>query len=102
MSDEERLHVPVLTLPERVRIGRPFDLVVQIGVRPHPMSADHRIDWIEVALGDQRVAVIDLSEHVAYPIVRVPVIVRAGGVLSARARCTAHGVWITRRDVAVV
>src|SRR5687768_17457335 len=48
LTDEERIHVPVLSLPERVRAGRPFDLVVQIGVRPHEMIAGHRIEWIEV------------------------------------------------------
>jgi superoxide reductase len=101
LSDEERSHVPVLTLPRHVHLGRPFDLVVQIGLRPHDMSAAHHIDWIEVALDDHRVTVIDLTPDVPYPIVRVPIVVHAAGTLIARARCNQHGVWMTRRALAI-
>jgi superoxide reductase len=101
LTDDERVHVPVLSIPERVRAGRAFDLVVQIGVRPHEMTADHHVDWIEVAIDDARVFVTDLSAAVAYPIVRVPIAMRASGALVARARCSQHGVWLTRRDVLV-
>jgi len=101
LSDQERSHVPVLTLPRHVHLGRPFDLVVQIGLRPHEMSAAHHIDWIEVSLDDHRVTVIDLTPDVPYPIVRVPIVVHAAGTLIARARCNQHGVWMTRRALAI-
>jgi superoxide reductase len=91
----------VLTLPERVRAGRAFDLVVQIGVRPHEITAEHRIEWIEVCLDDRRVLVADLSADVAYPVVRVPVSLRAPATLTARARCSQHGVWMTQRRIEV-
>lgn len=101
LTDLERSHVPVLTLPRHVRIGRPFDLVVQIGVRPHEMSAAHHIEWVEVCLDERRVAVIDLTVDVPYPIVRVPIVLGAPAMLVARARCNQHGVWRTRREIAV-
>ena len=101
MTPEERRHVPVLTLPVRVRADRPFDLVVQAGLEPHGMSASHHIDWIEVALGDERLFVADLGPAVAYPIVRVPVVVRRPGVLTARVHCTLHGTWRTRRPISL-
>lgn len=108
LTGEERLHVPVLSLPARLRAGRAFDLVVQIGVRPHECTAEHRIDWIEVALGPsggasgewRRVFVADLSVDVPYPVVRVPVVLREPATLVVRARCNVHGVWRTRRELA--
>lgn len=99
LTDEERVHVPVLRLPSRVRTGRAFDLVVQIGVRPHECTAEHRIDWVEISLGERRVFVADLSADVPYPVVRVPLILHEPATLTARARCTLHGVWRTRRDL---
>lgn len=99
LTDEERAHVPVLTLPRHVHLGRPFDLVVQVGLRPHEMSAAHHIDWIEIALDGERALVIDLTPDVPYPIVRVPIVVRAATTLIARARCNQHGVWMTRRSL---
>ena len=101
LTDEERVHVPVVTLPHRVHAGRPFDLVVQIGVLPHEQRGEHRIDWIEVALDERRVMVADLSADVAFPILRVPIVLAAAATLSVRARCTQHGVWLTRRPLTV-
>lgn len=102
LTDEERLHVPVITLPARLRTGRSFDLMIQIGVRPHECTEDHHVDWIEVALGERRVFVADLSLDVPFPVVRVPLVVRAAETLTVRARCNQHGVWRTRRDLSPV
>lgn len=99
LDAEERAHVPVLTLPPRIQLGRAFDLVVQIGLEPHPMTAEHKIDWIEVSLGDARVFTADLGAGVPWPIVRVPLVVAAPAQLVVRARCSQHGVWLTARDV---
>jgi len=91
----------VLTLPESVHTGRGFDLVVQVGLTAHPMTSDHHVSWVEVTAGDQIVYVIDLSPRVPYPVVRVPLILSTATPLIVRARCTRHGVWLTRRNVAV-
>ena len=99
LTDEERMHVPVLTLPPRVRAGRPFELVVQIGVRPHEQLAAHHVDWIDVCVGERRIFVADLSVEVPWPIVRVPIVLSERALLGVRARCSQHGVWITRRLV---
>jgi superoxide reductase len=101
LTDEERSHVPVLTLPRHVHLGRSFDLVVQIGLRPHEMTVAHHIDWIEVCLGSTRAAVIDLAPSVPYPIVRIPIVVHEATTLVARAHCNQHGTWMTRRELAI-
>lgn len=99
LTDEERSHAPRLTLPHRVRSGRPFDLVVQIGAPPHECTDAHRIDWIEVALDERRVMTADISVDVPFPILRVPIVLRTNATLVARAHCTQHGVWMTRRAI---
>ena len=101
LSTEERRHVPVLTLPERVRRGRSFDLVIQVGPTPHVMEPTHRIDWVEALVGSERVFVADLGAAVSYPIVRVPLTLQASASITVRARCNLHGIWRTRRDVTV-
>ena len=98
-TEEERIHVPVLTLPRAVRAGRAFDLVVRIGVTAHVMAADHRIDWVEVMVGQERAWVMDLGAGVPYPVIRVPLVMSGAGTIVVRARCTQHGVWRTRHDV---
>jgi superoxide reductase len=97
LTPEERIHVPVLTLPARLRIGRSFDLIVQVGLQPHECTEDHHIDWIEVALDERRVFVADLSRDIPFPVVRVPLAVHVASTLTVRARCNQHGVWRTQR-----
>lgn len=97
LSPEERIHVPVLTLPARLRSGRSFDLIVQVGIQPHECTDEHHIDWIEVALDERRVFVADLSSDIPFPVVRVPLAVHEACTLTVRARCNQHGVWRTQR-----
>ena len=97
LTPEERSHVPVLTLPARLRAGRSFDLIVQVGIQPHECTEDHHIDWIEVALDERRVFVADLSSDIPFPVVRVPLAVHVASTLTVRARCNQHGVWRTQR-----
>lgn len=101
LGADERLHVPVITLPELVRRGRAFDLVVQAGLDAHPMEAAHHIDWIEVYAGDTRAFITDLSPFVPFAVVRVPLVLAATTELRVRVHCTLHGAWPTRRTVQV-
>lgn len=101
LTTEEQRHVPVLVLPRQVRAGRPFDFVVQVGVDPHVMTPAHHIEWVEIAVGEERVFVADLGPRVAYPIVRVPIVLDAPAEVTVRARCNLHEIWRTRRTVSV-
>lgn len=98
---EERRHVPVLVLPRAVRAGRPFDFVIQVGLDPHVMTPAHHVEWVELAVGEERVFVADLGARVAYPIVRVPIVLSETAEITVRARCNLHGTWRTRRAVTV-
>lgn len=91
----------MLTLPPRIVAGRAFDLVVQVGLTPHAMEAEHFITWVELLLGEERAWVTDLSPSVAYPIVRLPVRVARSTTLTVRAHCNRHGVWRTRLPIDV-
>lgn len=98
---EERRHVPVLVLPEVVRAGRPFDLVVQVGLDPHAMSSAHHVEWIEVHLDRRRVLAAQLGPGIAFPVLRASVVLDAPATLTARARCNLHETWRTQRRIEV-
>ncbi|MFK7985673.1 MAG: desulfoferrodoxin family protein [Sandaracinaceae bacterium] len=97
MTPEERRHVPVLGLPSQVRVDRPFDVMVQVGLETHPMRESHHIDHIEVQLDGQKVFDATLSPSVGYPVVRVPLVVSESATLTVRAHCNLHGTWRTQR-----
>ena len=89
-------------MPERVRRGRAFDLVVQAGLDAHPMEAAHHIDWLEVYADDARVYVCDLSPYIPFAVVRIPIVLSADVTLRVRLHCTVHGSWLTTRQVQIV
>jgi desulfoferrodoxin (superoxide reductase-like protein) len=95
----DRTHLPVLALPARPRLGRPFDLVVRVGEPMHEQRRDHHVQWIDVHLDDVRLFVCELSAEVPYPVVRVPVVLRRAGELVVRVRCSQHGVHAIRRAI---
>lgn len=98
-SGLDRTHLPVLALPARPRLGRPFDLVVRVGDPMHEQRRDHHVQWVDVHLDDVRLFVCELSPEVPYPVVRVPVVLRRAGELVVRVRCSQHGVHALRRTV---
>lgn len=93
----DRMHLPIVSLPARPRLGRAFDLVVRVGDPTHEQRQDHHIAWIEVRYGTDRLFVCDLSADVPFPVVRVPVVLRRADELTVRLRCTRHGTFLWRR-----
>ena len=89
-----REHLPLISLPARPRLQRPFDLVVRIGDPNHPQRSDHFIAWVEAAYAGELLFVADLSPSVPFPVVRIPVILRRAGLLTIRAHCTRHGTFL--------
>lgn len=101
LTPEERRHAPVLVMPRTVHVGRAFDLVIQVGVEPHGMTPAHHIERVELLDGTERVFAAELGPNVAFPVVRIPIVLSANTILTARAVCNLHGAWRTRRIVHV-
>jgi len=40
------VHTPVITAPDTVKAGEPFDVTITVGKVPHPSAPDHSVQWI--------------------------------------------------------
>ena len=78
-------HVPVI---EKVADG----YLVKIGSTPHPMSADHHIEWIELMIGDRVVDRYQLQPNEA-PEALFRVTIPEGEKVWAREYCNLHHLW---------
>lgn len=76
-------HVPVAT-----REGSSFH--VKVGSVPHPMTAEHLIEWVEV-LTEEATCRVELSPGQP-PEVKLPA---TKGAAVIRAYCNLHGLWKT-------
>ena len=48
MTGLEKKHAPVISAPEKVKAGEPFDVNVVIGEVLHPMGPTHWIEYLQI------------------------------------------------------
>ena len=99
-------HTPKIEVPEKVKVGEPFQ--VRVYIEEHPNTVQHSFRWIEVYFRDDGrdfnpifVARADLSPEISEQEVTFRMTLRKSGVIYALAYCNLHGVWENRMRVEV-
>ncbi|WP_290901145.1 class II SORL domain-containing protein [Ferroglobus sp.] len=106
MSELEKKHTPVISAPDKVKAGEPFEVKVETGVYvKHPNEYGHYFAWIEIYLDDTPVARFDLQPVMSSPSVTVKVTAthshEGKRKIKARAFCNLHGVWENEKEIEV-
>lgn len=95
----ETLHVPVITAPQKVKAGEPFDVNVSIGKNLHPIGPTHWIEYVQLGIGNEPAGtLIFRSNGYLKPETKFAVVLdeRLKGrkvSLVATIRCNLHGIW---------
>jgi superoxide reductase len=104
----EKLHVPVITAPSKVKAGEPFTVEVSIGEELHPMGPTHYIEFIELNVGNEPAGMAVLNSmgyvkpKVSFTVVLTKQNAPGGKVtLIVHDRCNLHGYWEGTKDVTV-
>ena len=95
----EQLHLPVITAPEKVKAGEPFDVEIVVGKTIHPMGPDHWIEHLQLNIGNEPAGTVTFrSQGWAQPTARFRV--KLGDELKGKKvsllvfdRCNLHGLW---------
>ncbi len=94
-------HVPVIVYAKACGLipGVCQDLHVKVGSVPHPMQADHWIQWIDVYLEHKF-----LGRFIMYPNLQAAVGVHLKsdlkGTFTAIEHCNIHGTWMAETPIA--
>lgn len=97
----EKKHAPVIEAPDRVKPGEAFAVTVTVGEVLHPMVAGHYIQYVELFAGNApagRVAFrpgFNASKATFNLVLDKPV------TLVAREYCNLHGLWESRKEIAL-
>jgi superoxide reductase len=94
-------HVPVIKVPEKVKAGEEFEVVINVGEKvPHPNTVEHHIKWIQVfaeidgrSYNPVHIATFDLGPTFAEPKVKLIMKLEKSAKLIALEYCNLHGVW---------
>jgi superoxide reductase len=95
----EKLHVPVITAPEKVQAGEMFIVDVVIGKDLHPMGPSHWIEYVRLSIGNEPAGTLVFRSHgYLKPESRFAVVLdeRLKGKrvsLVATVECNLHGIW---------
>jgi superoxide reductase len=95
----EKLHVPVITAPEKVKAGEIFNVKVSIGKNLHVMTPAHWIEYLQLSIGNEPAGTIMYNSHGYMKPENTFSIVLGddmkGKTLSivATIKCNLHGIW---------
>jgi superoxide reductase len=104
----EKLHVPVITAPQKVKAGEIFDVGIIIGKELHPMGPTHWIEYVQLSIGNEPAGTVAFRSHgYLKPKTRFAVVLDEklkGKKLSlvATLKCNLHGIWQHYANVEVI
>ena len=105
MSDLEKKHCPVISVPAEITADKPFEVCVEVGkLLAHPNENGHFIQFIDLYAEYVFLARIDFTAVTTQPVLKIPVTLGHAGLkttLRAFARCNLHGVWQGTKEVTV-
>ena len=101
LTNLERSHVPIISIPEEVKSGETFMINSKVGEEGHLMTAGHRISWIELYVENTLIARTEFTASAPRAEVSIPVVLMASSTIKVWSYCTSHGLWENKKKVEV-
>lgn len=107
-TEMEKVHVPVITAPEKVKAGEIFDVNIKIGKDLHPMMPTHWIEYVQLDIGNEPAGTtVFRSKGYLKPETKFSVVLDdslKGKKISlvATIKCNLHGIWQHYVNVEVI
>ena len=105
LTDLEKKHHPVISVPAAIKGGEPFEVTVEVGkLLAHPNENGHFTQFIDLYADYVFLARVDLTPVTTLPVMKLQVVFPHPGMkitLRAFARCNLHGVWEGTKEVVI-
>jgi superoxide reductase len=104
----EKLHSPVIKVPEKVKAGEIFSVEVTVGKTLHAMGPDHWIEYLQLNIGNEPAGTLMMRSHgYIKPEGRFNLVLGddlKGKTVSlvVQIKCNLHGIWQNYINVSVV
>ena len=102
-AETAKKHVPVITVPDVIKVGQPFAVTIKVGEAPHVMENGHFIQFIALYSGHIYISRVDITAELSKPEVTLTVVLPHEGKRTLRAfsRCNLHGIWEGTKEINV-
>lgn len=104
----EKLHVPQIKAPDKVKAGEKFAVEVTVGKELHPMGPEHWIEYVQLNIGNEPAGRTEFQSAgymkpkvtfwIAVPKSAAP---KGKVTLVVYLRCNLHGYWEGDKDITV-
>lgn len=94
----EQMHLPWIIVPEIIKEGEKFEVLVKVGKVDHPMESEHYIRGIQLCInrGCFERKPLDLSDQSE---TKFFISLEKDSTITARTECNLHGVWQSEEKV---
>ncbi len=104
----EKLHSPVINVPDKIEAGKAFPVQIDIGKIPHPMGPNHWIEHMQLSIGNEPVGTAIFQSH-GYCNAAATFNTVLGDDLQGKTvslivqiKCNMHGIWQNSVNVEIV
>ena len=103
MTDLEKKHLPIITVPKSVKKGQCFEVAVEVGkLMEHPNEPGHYIEFVELYADHTYLARMDLTARRTCAVMKTCISLdHTHGGLRAFAHCNLHGTWEGQAEIEV-
>jgi len=94
-------HHPVISAPDTVKAGEPFQVTITIGAKPHPSDSSHFIRFIALYAGDVELGRTTLTPTLTRPTVTYTLTLNHSTTLRALSAPNHSAAWVTEHPITV-
>ena len=101
LTDVERMHVPVIELPDSIAAHEMFPITVKVGQVPHAMDPEHYIRFVDLYADQTLLSRVTFVPAVLKPKTTFFLEMAEPTLLRAVAFCNLHGFWASEKPIKV-
>jgi len=94
-------HTPLITAPDTVKVGEPFQVTITLGAKPHPSDSGHFIRFIALYAGDVELGRTTLTPTLTRPTVTYTLTLSQSTTLRALAAPNHSAAWVSEHPITV-
>lgn len=98
LSSFEQMHLPWIKIPDFVKKGEKFEILVKVGRVDHPMSEEHYLRCIRLYVNGEQYEckTLKLGNHSD---AKFQVTLEKNSIVRVVAECNLHGLWEEEREI---
>jgi len=101
LSEYEKMHKPIIEVPDYIKSCQPFEVKIRIGEKKHPNTLEHYIVWIDILLDGHFLSRVMFVPVIMEPEVSLKLKLGKTSKLKVIARCNIHGQWELEKEIKI-